>query len=426
MSETTLKNDNSVYHKKFYILLAYAFIFRLMISMMTPYRIDMGGYVAWSRYLAQNGPAGLYGDFHIVYAPFYMYFLWLTGGICKLFSLSASFQAYAIKLWAVGFEFLGGFLLFKIAEKFNRPKQGLYMALFYVMNPGVFMNSSIWGQFDSIPATMLLGVLYLFQSEKYNPAALLFLIAVLTKPQSGLLLPVVLYLYFRDFKWDAHFFKRLGTGLISGIFLYLAIVMPFYSPTGKLDRIPGFMDPFYWLFDLYSKSIGDYPFATANGFNLWTLLGGQIQEDTLPFMGLTYSEWGYILLAIGLAYAFICLIKGKATVYAITYFSFLVLFNAFFFMTRMHERYLLAAVIFAAAACVYDRRHLFTAVLLSICVFCNQLYLYIISFEERYWLDRWDGIALFFAGLTLFTYVLAVCQGYKAFICHKVQGDKNG
>ena len=169
MSETTLKNDNSVYHKKFYILLAYAFIFRLMISMMTPYRIDMGGYVAWSRYLAQNGPAGLYGDFHIVYAPFYMYFLWLTGGICKLFSLSASFQAYAIKLWAVGFEFLGGFLLFKIAEKFNRPKQGLYMALFYVMNPGVFMNSSIWGQFDSIPATMLLGVLYLFQSYSKEP-----------------------------------------------------------------------------------------------------------------------------------------------------------------------------------------------------------------------------------------------------------------
>ena len=49
---------------------------------------------------------------------------------------------------------------------------------------------------------MLLAVIFLFELNKRNAAALLFLVAVLTKPQSGLLVPMVLYLYFKDFKFD--------------------------------------------------------------------------------------------------------------------------------------------------------------------------------------------------------------------------------
>lgn len=422
MSGISFGKQNSNYVSKntahFFLFVIYAILFRLIITLIRPYSIDMGGYVAWSNFMADYGPAQLYGNsgFHIVYAPFYQYFLWLTGEIGKLFSLSTPLHTYLIKLWSVAFEFLGAWLILKLSEKVDHLKMGSLIALFYVLNPGVFVNSSIWGQFDSIPATMLLGVLYLFESKKQNLAALLFLIAVLTKPQSGLLLPVVLYLYFKDFRLDFISLKRLVMGLLSGIFLYLAIVLPFYIPTSKAGQIPGFLDPFYFLFDLYSRSIQDYPYATANGFNIWTLLGGQIQEDTLPFIGLSYFWWGNILLVLSVAYAFFCLIKGKASLYAISYFSFLVLFSAFFFMTKMHERYLLPAIIFIMFSAVFDKSHLLTAVLLSLCVYCNHLYLYIISFNECYWLYRWDGLALFFAGLTLMTYALALYQGYKAFI----------
>ncbi len=414
------------YSERFFSLMTIVLIFRLVITFIPPYTIDMGGYMAWSNYLASKGPADLYGNsgFHIVYAPFFQYCLWLTGEISRLFSLSALLHTYLIKLWSVAFEFLGAFLILKLSEKVNRTGQGSVMALFYLFNPGVFVNSSIWGQFDAIPATMLLGVLVLFEYKKHNMAALLFLIAVLTKPQSGLLLPVVLYLYFKDFRWDFQSFKRLFTGLLSGVFLYLAIVLPFYIPTDKAGQIPGFLDPFYWLFDLYFRSIKDYPYATANAFNFWTLLGGQIQNDTLPFMGLNYLWWGNILLVLALCYAFFCLIKGKANLYAITYFSFLVLFSAFFFMTKMHERYLLPAIIFITLATVFDKRHLMTTVLLSLCIFCNHLYLYIISFEERYWLDRWDGLAIFLAAVTLLTYGLSLYQGYNSFIKKTIANNK--
>ncbi len=393
-------------------------VFRLLLTFIAPYAIDMGGYRAWSNYLAEYGPSQLYGNsgFHIVYAPFFQYFLWLTGALKSSLSLSPAGHAYLIKMWSVVFECLGGFLIYKLALKYDKPRQGIVAGLIYVANPGVWINSSVWGQFDSIPATLLLGVLYLFETKRHNLAALLFLVAVLTKPQSGLLLPVVLALYFKGFRWDAKSIFKLITGLFSGILLYLAIVLPFYIPTSKAEHLPGFIDPFYWLFDLYSRSIKDYPYGTANAFNLWTLLGGQIQEDSLPFMGLSYFWWGNIFLLLGLAFAFLCLIKGGSRLYTFAYFSFLVQFSAFFFMTKMHERYLLPAIIFITLCAVFDRQHILTASLLSFCVFFNHLYLYILSFSDRYWLNRYDGLSMIFAFITLFTYGLSLYKGYRIFI----------
>jgi Gpi18-like mannosyltransferase len=378
----------------------------------------MNGYVAWSNYLAIHGPSQFYGTsgFHVVYAPFFQYFLWFTGEIANRLSLSTALHVVLIKLWSVLFEFIGAWLILLISEKANKPETGTIMAFIYLVNPGVYINSSIWGQFDSIPATMLIGVIALFEFRKHNLAALLFLIAVLTKPQSGLLLPVVLYLYFKDFKMDLKSFLRLITGLVSGLLIYYAIVLPFYLPTSLANKLPKFIDPLYWIFELYYNSIKDYPFATANAFNFWFLLGGQIQPDKLPFLGLSYFAWGNILTLAAVLYAFICLIKGGASIYSIAYSSYLVQFSAFFFMTKMHERYLLPAIIFITLTSVFDKKHLLLLGLVSFSVFINHLYLYIISFGEVYWLERWDGLAMLFSFFVLITYMLSVYQGYRAFI----------
>lgn len=398
-------------------LLILILTFRIIITCIKPYQIDMTGYAAWSSYLAEYGPDRFYiSGFHVVYAPFFLYFLWITGELCSALSLPVALHVYLIKLWSVLFEFIGALLIVLLSKKYNRTGIGMFFALSYVINPGVFFNSSIWGQFDSIPATMLVGVLALFEYKKPNLAALLFLVAVLTKPQSGLLLPVVLYLYFREFRFDIKSFIKLLSGLLSGIVVYLAIVLPFYVPTRLSGRIPAFIDYFYWLIDLYLTSIKDYPFATANAFNLWFLLGGQIQYDSMAFLGMSYLDWGNILLVLGLAFAFMCLIKGKATLYSIAYFSYLVIFSSFFFMTKMHERYLLPAIIFITLASVFDRRHLLVLCMLSFLVFINHQYLYIISFWEVYWLDRWDGLGLLYSFMMLITYVISLYQGYRAFI----------
>lgn len=417
------RNDDIISQKKrlynlYFPFFLAAVVFRLFITLIRPYEIDMTGYVTWSHYLASYGPNRFYNGsgYHVVYAPFFIYFLWFTGELAQAFSLSTAATAYIIKFWSVLFELLGSFLIIKLAEKHNRLKEGYLAALLYFVNPGVFMNSSVWGQFDSVPAAMLLGVLLLFEYKKPNLGALLFLVAVLTKPQSGLLLPVVLYLYFRDLRLDKHYIRRISTGLLAGIIVYLVIVLPFYSPTEKAGSMPRFLDPFYWLFDLYFRSIQDYPYATANAFNFWTLAGGQIQPDTMPFLGLSYLWWGNILLAAGIIYAFVCILKSRASFHSVSYFSFLVLFTSFMFMTRMHERYLLPAIIFITVCCMFEKRHLLVAMTLSICVFFNQLYIYIISFDNTYWVDRWDPASLIIAGFTLAVYCVSVFNGYRLFI----------
>ncbi|NLP00685.1 MAG: hypothetical protein GX386_10415, partial [Clostridiaceae bacterium] len=187
MSVTSLNklddSNNIDYCKKYIPALFLTFVFRILISCIKPYPIDMYGYLAWSKYLAIYGPSQFYGSsgFHVVYAPFFQYFLWLTGEIANRFSVSTALHAFLIKLWSVLFEFIGAWLILLIAEKSKKAKSGTIMALIYLVNPGVYINSSIWGQFDSIPATMLIGVIALFEYKKHNLAALLFLIAVLTK-----------------------------------------------------------------------------------------------------------------------------------------------------------------------------------------------------------------------------------------------------
>jgi len=399
---------------QYLVLIIVTVFFRLVISLFEPYRIDMNGYLAWSRFLAESGPADLYSRYHVVYAPFYLYFLWITGHIAKFLGLAPYLHILMIKLWAVLSDFLGAYIIYRMSERSGRRDIGSLAAIFYILNPGVLMNSSIWGQFDSIPATMLLGAIYLFDLGKRNIAALLFLVSVLTKPQSGLLAPMVLYLYFKGFRFDKKNVGKMALAITAGIGLYLAIVLPFYKPT-KLcgTKVPAFLDPFWWLFDLYSRSIEDYPFATANGFNFWTLVGGQIREDTLPFMGLTFQLWGNILFLLSAVYVFYLLYKGKGSTRAIVYCSYLMLFSAFVWITRMHERYLLPAIIFIVLAAAFDRSHIPAALLTSICVFANQVVVYAFSFQKIYWLPRWYAPAIVIAAATMATYALAMVNGYR-------------
>lgn len=415
-ARNTITNRSRIeenYLSIFLILIA----IRLLITLIPPYEVDMGGYLAWSRYLADHGPSGLYKSFHIVYAPFYQYFLWLSGMIAKVLHMPGSMHVYLIKLWPFAFECVGAWLMLKFSERANRRSAGILAASCYLLNPAIFINSSIWGQFDALPATMLLGTIYLFEIKKPNLAALLFLIAVLTKPQSGLLLPIVLYLYFRNFCFDLKSIMKLITGLTAGIALYLVIVLPFYSPTESAGiSVPKILDPFYWLINLYLKSMQDYPYATANGWNFWTLTGGQIQPDKLPFLGLSYQMWGIIMLLISVLYIFFILYKGKGSTEAVIYSSFLILFSAFMWMTKMHERYLLPAIIFIILAAIWQKKYVFTAVLASACVFANQLIIYIKAFNEEYWLSRWDGFALTGAALMLIAYGLAIFNGYFIFV----------
>lgn len=368
-------------------------IVRYLLTLLPSYQVDMGGYSAWSLYLAKVGFDGFYETFHVVYAPAYMYLLWVTGKITTLFSLNLETHVVLIKLWAVLSDLVGGYLIYRIGKRLGKAKLGFILGTVYALNPAVFFNSSVWGQFDSMPATILLGVLYCFTLQRSVTAVILFTLSVLTKPQSAMVFPIVLYLFFRTgFSW-----KKLLSAMIGGLATYTAVTLPFAG--GR---------PFYWIIDLYLTSGGDYPYATANGFNFWTLWGGQAVHDSLPFWGLTYATWSLIFLAAVALFSVWALWKKGGSMqnwYFTTYFLSL---GVFFFGSRMHERYMFPALIFLTVALLWDRRLWLPLATLSLCMLVNQWYVYELAKKNQFWLANYDPVAFITALVTLLVVVHAV------------------
>jgi Gpi18-like mannosyltransferase len=191
---------------------------RFLLTLLPSHKVDMGGYDYWSHHLADpfRGFKGFYNSdindnsgLWVVYGPAYMYLLLISGKIAAWFQVSDLTHEFLIKSWAILFEFAGAYLIYLIAKSLGKPKTGFWVAVAYVMNPAIFINSSIWGQFDSLVATILLGVVYCFCIKKPVYAAILYFISVMTKPQSIFLLPLVAYVFFfQDLQWKKVFSSK--------------------------------------------------------------------------------------------------------------------------------------------------------------------------------------------------------------------------
>jgi len=137
-----------------------------------------------------------------------MYLLWITGIIAKAFSVNASTHAFLIKLWAVASELVGAYLIYKLAK--STKKKGLDLFWEWFMHLiREFLQFIDWGQFDSIPATLLVGMIYAFSVNRKMTAVVLYAIAVLTKPQSALLTPLGILFYKELFDFSNITKKRL-------------------------------------------------------------------------------------------------------------------------------------------------------------------------------------------------------------------------
>jgi Gpi18-like mannosyltransferase len=408
---------------------------RILLTLLPSHKIDMGGYNYWSHYLADKGFAGIYNT-HLVYGPAYLYLLYISGKIASIFAVSDLTHEFLIKFWAVLFDFLGGWLIYHIGKQHGKPKLGFWVGIVYILNPAIFINSSIWGQFDSLLATILFGVVYCFSVKKQVTAVVLYMIAVLTKPQSIFLFPLVVYLFFfQDLEWRKvlPFFKKdfsktelqsyfnrsywlkvlIGAGAV--IVTYVVLVIPAFepNPADLASPLLWISDFFLWLPRLYFKYVNDYPYATANGFNLWTILGGQVVPDSEPFWGLTYAAWEKILLLAVWGFSIWAFIKNKKNTFSLYYIAYLLGFGFFMFYGRMHERYLVPALIFLGVCVLWDSYIWVSMIILSACVLVNQYYLYQLAKQDFYWLAKDDSLAMLIAVVSLVIFIYSIYYFYR-------------
>lgn len=160
------------------------------------------------------------------------------------------------------------------------------LAGLYLLNPAIILNSSIWGQVDSVFTLALLLMCWFLTENQMIPAYIVFGIGVLLKPQMLVFAPVLIYgvidrVILFDFSWR-NFFRNLFAGLAVICFMILAC-MPF-----GLDLV----------FMQYTSTLGSYPYVAVNAFNLWGLFGLNWISQEARLLFFSYRTWGTIIILL--------------------------------------------------------------------------------------------------------------------------------
>lgn len=176
--------------------------------------LDMeAGLFNWYGFILKRGFANAFSENFALYTPPYLYLLWLASLVDGIVS-----RITLIKLISIGFDILSSFFIFKITRlKFPRTNVPWLAAVIGFSLPTVMLNSSYWGQCDSIYTAFLLGCLYFLLIERPVWAVFFFGISFAFKLQAIFLVPfLVVYTLRKRIPW-------LSAALVPVIYLALSI-----------------------------------------------------------------------------------------------------------------------------------------------------------------------------------------------------------
>jgi Gpi18-like mannosyltransferase len=133
--------------------------------------LDMqAGLFDWYGFILKRGFANAFKENFALYTPAYLYLLWLLTLVDGVVS-----RVTLIKLISIGFDVISAFFVYKITWlKYPKTRIPLLAAVLAFTLPTVMLNSSYWGQCDSIYTSFLLACLYYLMIERPT-WALLFL-----------------------------------------------------------------------------------------------------------------------------------------------------------------------------------------------------------------------------------------------------------
>ncbi len=325
------------------------FLIRVLIAPYIGFYGDLRLFRIWASRLGEVGPHSFYvqGQFSD-YPPGYLYVLWLIG------KLSATPGYLLLKLPAIladlGLAWIAATLAVRIAPtslKERLPVRALVAAA-VLFNPAVIALSAVWGQVDAVPALFVLSSLLLLftgpRSLRREIAAfMLFAVAIAMKPQSGFVLPVMLYALYRR-----HLHRRPRSKLIDGA-LRIAAPAVLSLDLWSVSGIPFGLGPLK-LLRFYSHSAAVYPVTSANAFNLWGAIGFW-RNDSVTVAGVSALHFGMLAFAVGVGLTLWrlhrAIERGADEARALTVAAAIVSVLAYALLTRMHERYM-----FLSLACL--------------------------------------------------------------------------
>lgn len=305
---------------------------------------DTACFAFWADRIVQTGPGGFYSpQVFTDYPPGYMYILWLLGGVKELFHLEYYSVPHLLllKLPSIAADMACAWLLFRETSRKSSRMQAFFLCMAYLFHPAVILNSSVWGQVDSVFTLTIVVMCLCLIRGKMLFAYIAFGVGLLIKPQMLLFSPVLL------------------AGILDWVFLekftfrnlFRQLFHFFCAAAGTVLLCLPFGPENVW--NQYFSTIASYPYAAVNACNLWGFLGLNwvSQDDT--FLGIPYRVYGAAAIVIVVVLVLLFSLRCRRYKEKYPFLGALVILGIFIFSVRMHERYMYPGLLLLLFAYAY-------------------------------------------------------------------------
>ena len=301
---------------------------------------DIDTYAAWVHGLATDVPFGAAYRIGIAYMPVVAGVFGALAHVVPGFASATDASSLGIRValkvppliadiaTSVGVYFLAN------GRRVDRAGAAVAVALV----PATWYVSAWWGQYDAIYVAAAVWVVVLAVREHRLASAVLFGLAMMTKPQALFLaVPIAAWMVAR---WHG----RQGIGaLLLAVAVAAGTWLPFVPWGGVADYLHG----------VTRFEGGGVAVLSFGAWNFWWLIqgavaGDKLVSDSVALLGpLTSRAVGYVLVAGGEALIALAMIRRPTPDRLLLGLAAATLV-AFAFMTTMHERYSLGAIVFLA------------------------------------------------------------------------------
>ncbi|MSS63285.1 phospholipid carrier-dependent glycosyltransferase [Velocimicrobium porci] len=410
---SSYKKERIEYLLKCFAVFLLAFIVRITLAAVTKgYESDINCFTSWANRVYEVGFGAFYSnDVFSDYPPGYIYILYVIGAVKELFAIdfSSMIGQILIKLPAILCDLATGVLVFQIAREEQTKFGSMILSSFYLFNPAIIINSSVWGQVDSVFTFCIVLVCYFIIKQKLWVSYFIFAFAILIKPQSLIFTPVVLYGVYKEVfstgTFDLKKFSKQAIGALGAVLFMIILTIPFGLNT---------------VINQYIETLASYPYATVNGYNFWAMLGLNWAPQTDYLFVLPYYKLGTlsIIMTVGIVAYFAW--KGKHDKALPFFLAACIVSGMFCFSVRMHERYWYPVLICLLLFYIYKHeiRWLQLYGVASILHFLN---VYFVLWQYGAEQITNSGKIRMLSFLTVLTYFIMLFFGYRNYVKGKIK-----
>ena len=374
-------SDRARTTRRLLLILGGSLLLHLAVLPFGEFRADVLVMARWSERLATEPRDDFYSRRGIIdHLPGDLWLLWALGHVFHWIhphrAVGGVTFLWMIKLVTTLADLGIAAMLFAIARRLAGPTAGLRAAAWFALNPAAIFLAVYWAQWDALSALIVLVAfwLQLWRGPGWSLPVLAY--AVLIKPQVVVLVPFFLLHHLatrsRSGATGRPQLRSLLAALVApaaGGFVALGLVWVTCHPFDVGLPLPG-LGARWSLTERMGYALDAYPRTTLNAFNIWAIAAarnlttGDFVRDTAPLVaGLTAQRIGTVLFGLAVL-AILAAYARRRDERTLIWAALVVSFAAFLLPTRIHERYLFPAVVFAAlAAGLAPRLGLFAAAL---------------------------------------------------------------